>query len=550
MAPVHVAAVDLGASSGRVMVGTLTRDDAGRTTIALTETRRFTNGPAPLPSRAGERLYWDVLHLWNEIREGLLAAVRQVGPLSAVGVDTWAVDYGLVNKAGLLTGHVASYRCQRTQGVPAEVFARIPAAELYRVNGLQVQDFNTVFQLLAASREGGLPDAKADGRRTRSSARSAVSAAGGKAGTRGKTGTSAGAGSEAGTGVGAGASTMLLLPDLIAFWLTGRQVAEVTNASTTGLLDARTRTWSAPLLARLREEFNLDLAGLLPATIEAGTVIGPIRPEVIDLAGPDGRPTPLVAVGSHDTASAVVAVPAQGQDFAYISCGTWSLVGLELTEPILTEASRKANFTNELGVDGTVRYLKNVMGLWVFNEAVRTWRRQGLELSYAEMDAAAAACEPLRTVVDVNDPVFFAPGDMAARIDDAARATGQPTPRSVGEYVRCIDDSLALAYRRAVRQASALADRSVPVVHVVGGGIRNRLLCQLAADAIGLPVLAGPAEGTALGNTVVAARGAGLLDGDLAALRQVVRASSEITTYTPNPATAPAWDAAERRLPG
>jgi rhamnulokinase len=257
----------------------------------------------------------------------------------------------------------------------------------------------------------------------------------------------------------------------------------------------------------------------------------------------------VIAVGSHDTASAVVAVPAAGADFAYISCGTWSLVGLELDEPVLTLASQAANFTNELGVDHTVRYLKNIMGLWVLNEAVRTWQRQGMEISLPELDAAAAAAEPLRTVVDINDSAFYAPGDMAARIDDAARATDQPRPRSVGEYVRCINDSLALAYRRAVRQAAELSGREVKVVHMVGGGIHNRLLCQLAADATELPVLAGPAEGTALGNMVVAARGAGLLEGDLSDLRRLIRDSTRITEYTPDPDAAD-WDAAERRLFG
>lgn len=502
--PVHVAAVDLGASSGRVMVGTIAD---GR--VTLTETRRFSNGVIPLPTADGERLYWDVLHLWDEIREGLLTAVREVGPLAAIGIDTWAVDYGLVRRSGVLAGQVSAYRSERTRGVPESVFAAIAAEEMYAINGLQVQDFNTVFQLVAESRDGGLP---------------------------------------ARDGAGPTDRTMLLLPDLLASWLTGRQVAEVTNASTTGLVDARTRTWSPELLERLRERMDLDLAGILPETVEAGAVIGPVRPTVLDVHTADGSPTPVVAVGSHDTASAVAAVPAEGRDFAYISCGTWSLVGLELNEPVLTEASRGANFTNELGVDGTVRYLKNVMGLWVFNEAMRTWKQQGLALSYPAVDEAAAAAEPLRTVVDINAPAFFAPGDMAARIDDAARATGQPRPRTVGEYVRCIDDSLALAYRRAVREAAALSGTEVGVVHMVGGGIRNRLLCQLAADATGLPIVAGPTEATALGNIVVAARGAGQLTGDLADLRAIVRRSTTLETYEPDASSAERWDAVERQL--
>lgn len=503
--PVHIGAVDLGASSGRVMVGTVAD---GR--IHLTETRRFDNGVAPLPTRAGERLYWDVLRLWSEARTGLLEAVRDVGPLAAVGVDTWAVDYGLVNGTGILTGQVAAYRSARTRGVPEKVFQRIPAADLYRVNGLQVQDFNTVFQLLAEVSESGLPKASNGGN----------------------------------------ACTMLLLPDLLGFWLTGNTVAEVTNASTTGLVDARTRSWSRPLLERLRIELGLDLDGMLPEIVEPGTVVGRVRSGVADVFTAAGTPTPVVAVGSHDTASAVVAVPARDRDFAYISCGTWSLVGLELDRPVLTAASRAANFTNELGVDQTVRYLKNVMGLWVLNEAVRTWRMQGLEVSYPELDAAAEAAEPLRTVVDIDDSVFYSPGDMPARIDEVARATGQPLPRDVGEYARCIAESLALAYRRSVRQAAELSGREVKVVHMVGGGTRNRLLCRLAADATGLPVVAGPTEATALGNIAVAARGVGVLDGDLTDLRRLIRDSTTVTTYEPDPDAARAWDAVERRLFG
>ena len=503
--PVHIGAVDLGASSGRVMVGTIAD---GR--LSLTEIRRFSNSVVPVPTSDGERLFWDVLHLWNEVRQGLLTAVRSVGPLSAIGIDTWAVDYGLVNSSGAVSTQVHAYRSARTQGVPEQVFARIPAQEVYAINGLQVQDFNTLFQLMAQERDDGLPR-EPDGTNTH---------------------------------------TLLLLPDLLACFLTGKRIAEVTNASTTGLVDACRRTWSLPLLKRLRTEIGLDLDDLLPDIIEPGTVIGTVRPEAADIVGPDGRPTPVIAVGSHDTASAVVSVPATDSDFAYVSCGTWSLVGLELDEPVLTEASRAANFTNELGVDHTVRYLKNIMGLWVLNEAVRTWHDQGMEIALPEADAAAADAEPLRTVVDINDASFYSPGDMAARIDEAAHATGQPCPRDIGEYIRCINDSLALAYRRAVRQAVELSGREVKVLHIVGGGIRNRLLCQLAADATGLPVLAGPAEGTALGNVVIAARGAGVIDGDLSDLRRLIRSSSRLTRYTPDLDTSSNWDDVERRLFG
>ncbi|WP_159718622.1 rhamnulokinase [Actinomyces marmotae] len=499
--PIRIGAIDLGPSAGRVIVGTI---DDGR--ITLTETRRFSNSAIPLPTRAGERLYWDVLRLWSEIREGLLAAVRDIGPLSAIGVDAWSVDYGLVDGNGVPAGMVSAYNSPRTKGMPERFFAAIPAGELYRINGLQVQEFNTVFQLLAEDLDGGLPSPSN----------------------------------------GLPSRTLLLLPDLIACWLTGSMYAEVTNASTTGLVDVRTRSWSRPLVERLRTDLGLDLVGVLPETIEAGAVVGPVRRDALEVFGPDGAPTPVVAVGSRDTASAVVAVPAQGEDFAYVSCGTWSHVGLELERPVLSEASRRANFTNELGVDGTVRYLKNVVGLWALNEAVRTWGRQGLDVSLEDLDAAAESSEPLRTIIDLDDGSFRAPGDMAARIDDAAHATGQPRPRTIGEYARCINESLALAYRRAVREAMALSGKRVGVLHMVGGGVRNRLLCQLTADATGLRVVAGPVEAAALGSIAVAARGVGLIDGDLARLRSLVRASSEIVEYAPRPEAAAAWDAAER----
>lgn len=505
---VHVAAVDLGASSGRVIVGTFTPDATGKPQIELTETRRFSHAPVALPTDHGERLYWDVLRLWSEIRAGLLSAARECGPLTAIGIDTWGVDYGLLDAHSALSAPVASYRSARTAGLPQELFTRIPADEFYAINGAQVQDFNTVFQLLAHHRESGLPEA----------------------------------------------GSLLLLPDLLTSWLTGKHVAEVTNASTTGLVDARTRSWSFPLLERLRRDIGLDIERLLPEIVEPGTLVGDVRPDVLPLSTPAGSPVPVVAVGSHDTASAVAAVPAHEEGFAYVSCGTWSLVGLELPEPVTTEESRAANFTNELGVDGTVRYLKNVMGLWVMNEAVRTWREAGTECDLSELVAQASEAEPLRTVVDINDPVFFAPGDMPSRIDALARASHQPLPRTPGEYVRCINDSLALAYRRALRQAARLSGSEVTVLHMVGGGIQNQLLVQLAADATGLPVIAGPIEATALGNIMVAARATGVLghpeEVTLQQMRSLIRSSSNLTTFTPRADTAAAWDEADRRVFG
>ncbi|WP_371744557.1 rhamnulokinase family protein [Georgenia sp. TF02-10] len=324
----------------------------------------------------------------------------------------------------------------------------------------------------------------------------------------------------------------------------GERVAEVTNASTTGLLDVRRRTWSTEVTAALERDLGVPAAGLLPDLVEPGTVLGPLDPgdhaEVV--AG-----TRLVAVGSHDTASAVAAVPATEPGFAYISCGTWSLVGLELPAPVTTEASRAANFTNELGLDGTVRYLRNVMGLWLLQESLRTWHAGGHDVDLATLLAQAAEVPPLRCVIDVDDPAFLPPGGMPARITAAAASTGQPPPTTPAEVTRCIVDSLAPAHRRAVHQAAELADREVTVVHVVGGGSRNALLCQLTADATGLPVLAGPAEATALGNILVQARATRALNGGLVELRRAAAQAGPVHRYEPT-GSVDRWAQAEARL--
>lgn len=484
------AAVDLGASSGRVIVGRL-KD--GR--LETTEVARFSNAPVGVPAGEREVLHTDVLGLFREVVAGLRAAAREHGPLTSVGIDSWAVDYGLLDADGALLGNPVHYRDARTHGVPERVFAHLPAEWLYARTGLQVQPFNTIFQLAAAAGSAQL----------------------------------------------AAARSLLLLPDLLGHWLSGAVVAEVTNASTTGLLDVRTRQWSDDVLSGLAAVTGSDVAGLLPRLVEPGTVVGRLRPE---LGAGEAR---LVAVGSHDTASAVAGVPMGSARAAYISSGTWSLVGLELSGPVLTADSRTANFTNELGVDGTVRYLRNVMGLWVLQECLRTWQEEGQHVDLPELIAAARAEPALGCVVDLDDPSFLPPGDMPARLAAAAQRAGQEPPRTPAQAARCILDSLALAYRRAVRQAGGLAGREVDVVHVVGGGARNELLCQLTADATGLPVVAGPAEGTAVGNLLVQAQANDDLAPGLPALRQVV--ADSVTTRRYEPAGDPAaWAAAEHKL--
>lgn len=491
-----MAAVDLGASSGRVLAGAV--NDG---VLKWQETSRFVNQPISLPTERGARLYWDGLKLWQEMTQGLRAAAHDIGPLASVGIDTWAVDYGLLSPLGDLISNVASYRCDRTQGLTERYFAQIPAERLYGQVGLQTQPFNTVFQLLAE------PD-----------------------------------------DLLAVADRLLLLPDLLGYWLTGRAVTEVTNASTTGLLDPRTRDWNPTVLGWQKDTFGRDVAHLLTDLQEPGEFVGAVSAPGLGLTSADGSPTQVVSVGSHDTASAVLAVPAETDSFAYISCGTWSLVGLELEQPVMTEAARAGNLTNELGVDGTVRFLKNVMGLWVFNEACRTWRDQRLDISVPDLVAGAAKVAPGRTVVDIDATEFFAPGNMPERIAEAARRTGQPIPQDPYQITRCIIDSLALAYRRALRSATEAAGKEISVVHMVGGGIQNELLCQLTADAVGLPVVAGPVEGTAMGNLLVQARALGVVTGGLAELREVVRASSELRRYEPTDGAAAHWNDLEHRI--
>lgn len=476
------AAVDLGAASGRVVAGRV-----GPDTLELVEAHRFGNEPV----RLAGTLHWNLLGLYAEILAGLRALGHDHGAPVSIGVDSWAVDYGLLDASGALLGNPVHYRDKRTEGVAAAVAAQLGADRLYQRTGLQTLPFNTVYQLVAARR----------------------------------------------TATYQAAASLLLVPDLIGFWLTGCLGAEVTNASTTQLLDVRSRTWDTDLLRQLglRPE-------LLPPLRQPGERLGPLRP---DVAAETGIDAPLVAVASHDTASAVIGVPATGANFAYISCGTWGLAGLELDQPVLTAASRAANFTNEAGIDGTVRYLRNVMGLWLLQESIRWWDRAGVPADLTSLLAGAAATPAGTTVIDVDDPRFLPPGDLPGRIAARARETGQPVPTAPDEVVRCVLDSLALAFRRTLRDASELAGKEIDVVHIVGGGARNALLCQLTADACGRPVVAGPVEATALGNILVQARAAGLVD-DLPAARRLLAATQPTRRYEPEPGVD--WRTLESRL--
>jgi rhamnulokinase len=479
-----VAAVDLGASSGRVVVGRFTTDH-----VELHEVHRFPN----IPVRAGRTLRWDVLSLFNGVLDGLRAARQRFGGLDGLGVDAWGVDYGLLDADGELLGNPSCYREPGTEPTVAAVLADVGASELYAATGIQLQPFNTLFQLLA--------------RRESAQARAARHA--------------------------------LLVPDLFAYWLCGSMGTELTNASTTQLLDPRTMDWSRALADRLQVPIDL-----FPALRKPGERLGALRP-----AFGLGDGTALIAVPSHDTAASVAGIPADGPDFAYVCTGTWALVGVELPDPVITAASRQANFTNEVGVDGTVRFLRNVTGFWLLQECIRQWRQEGADVDAAGLTDAATDVVGLRAIIDVQDPEFAAPGDMPGRIRDAARRTSGATIDGQVEIVRCILDSMALATRHAVRDAVALSGRTVRAVHVVGGGVSSRLFCQLVADACGLPVVAGPTEAASWGNVLSQARTLGVVGDSLADTRAVIRHNEQPVVY-PASGDEREWARVDQLVPG
>ncbi|MGQ7296998.1 rhamnulokinase [Quadrisphaera sp. KR29] len=468
-----VAAVDLGATSGRVITGTLAGGRGGEQ-LHLRHVARFDNTPVRLP----DGLHWDVLSLYSSAMHGLGRASREEPRLVGAAIDSWAVDYGLL-RSGRLLGNPYHYRDERNDDGVTAVHALVDAEELYRRNGLQHLPFNTLFQLAASRASGELELA----------------------------------------------DQVLLIPDLLGCWATGRAVAERTNASTTGLLPVAGGGWDVELVERLGLR-----ASLLPELVHPGTVIGGLSAAVSSEFGiADGLT--LTTVGSHDTASAVAAVPMSPEDSVYISCGTWSLVGAELEAAVTTEEARRAGFTNEGGVDGRVRFLKNVMGLWLLSESLRTWAKAGTDHDLPALLEQAALVRSDVPTFDPNDPRLMAPGDMPARIADLLTEQGDAVPGSAPELVRSILASLALAYADTIRHLDGLTGRTTRTVHLVGGGAQNALLCQLTADATGLPVVAGPVEATAMGNLLVQARTHRLISGDLEALRAVVARSFPPRTH-------------------
>jgi rhamnulokinase len=471
-------ALDLGAESGRAMIGQFDGQQ-----LQLAEAHRFPNGPVRLP----DGLHWDALRLWSEIKLGLSLAIQKCeGELASVGLDTWGVDFGLLDRSGALLGNPYHYRDSRTDGMVDEAFRRVGREEIFKQTGIQFMQLNSLYQLLSmVVSESPVLEV---------------------------------------------AETFLTMPDLFNYWLTGRKVCEFSIATTTQCYDPRAGGWAKPMLEKLSIP-----ARIFPEIVEPGTVLGELLPQVAEEVGasvPTGASVPVIAPACHDTGSAVAAVPAAGADFAYISSGTWSLMGAELAEPVINADSLAYNFTNEGGVGGTFRSLKNIMGLWLVQESRHTWASQGESLSYDELTQMAAEAEPLRAVVNPDDGDFLKHGDMPARIRAFCARTGQPVPESKGAVVRCALESLALKYRWTLERLEEMLGHRLEPIHIIGGGTQNRLLNQLAADATGRRVVTGPIEATAIGNVLVQMMALGYV-GSLAEGRQIVRASFDVETYEP-----------------
>ncbi len=462
-----VLAIDLGAESGRVMAVAWDGEH-----LSVEELHRFPNGPVEVRGT----LFWDFLYLWQEIQRGIEKG-RALGPAS-LGVDTWGVDFALLDATGHLVGNPVHYRDARTQGVMERVLERIPRETIFAQTGVQFLPINTLYQLMSLVEAGAPPLAIAE--------------------------------------------TFLMAPDLIHCWLTGAQVCEFTNATTTQLFNPQQGTWAVELM----ETLGIP-ARIFPEIVPPGTRLGAYR----DI--------PVIAPATHDTASAVAAVPAREPGFAYISSGTWSLVGLEVPEPILSPGALAANATNEGGVEGTYRFLRNLMGLWIVQQCRRAWAREGYTYTYEELTEMAAAAPPFRCVIDPDDGRFLPPGDHPRLIQEMAWETGQPVPETPGQVIRCVLESLALSYRETLTRLAQVADQPIHTVHIVGGGSRNALLNQMTADATGWPVVAGPAEATVIGNALVQLKALGELS-SVAEGRGRVATLPELRTYEPRP--SPAWE--------
>lgn len=478
--PSRALAFDFGASSGRAILGTFDGEK-----IRMEEVHRFSNDPVEIRGT----LYWDVLRQFFEIKQGLLKA-KQHGGFDTVAVDTWGVDFGLFDRGGCLLENPVHYRDGRTKGMVEESFQSIPQEAFYRLTGIQFMELNTVFQLMALKRRRpALLDR---------------------------------------------AETLLFMPDLFNYLLTGEKKTEFTIASTSQMMDAQTGGWSEEVLARL----GLPKRILTPI-IPPGTTVGPLDGAICEELGL--APARVVAVASHDTQSAVAAIPTQEKDFIFISCGTWSLFGTELEKPLINKTSAAMNITNERGVEGTTTFLKNIIGLWLIQESRRQWQREGQEYSYAELEKLALAAKPFQCFIDPDAPEFVPQGNLPRRVREFCEKTGQYVPHTVGEVMRCIYESLALKYRLTFEKIQGCTGKAYREIHVAGGGTKDGLLCQMTADSCGVPVLAGPVEATVLGNLAVQLIASGAIE-NIRQARQIIAQSEAVNRYIPT--NTQSWNAA------
>lgn len=477
----NVLAIDLGAESGRAIRGYIQQSR-----LVMEEIHRFPNDPV----QVGDHLHWDILRLYHELKTSILKA-EQSGRITSLGIDSWAVDFGLLSRGGELLGNPYHYRDRLSDGIMEEVLALVPKQDIFRGSGIQFLPFNTIYQLYALQKSDSPYLAQAD--------------------------------------------ALLMIPDLLRYFLTGEKQSEFTNATTTQLFHPTERRWNVELAKRL----NIP-ERLFQPVVEPGTVIGPIRQSVKDELSL-AEAFPVIAVAEHDTGSAVAAVPALEQDFAYLSCGTWSLMGTETNEPVLSDLALELNFTNEGGVAGTYRLLKNIMGLWLLQRCKRKWDLSGEATTYPQLVAEAENAPAFQSLVDPDASVFLNPPDMPEAIARFCRESGQPVPETRGEFVRCVLESLALKYRYVLERTEQLSGKRFPGLHMVGGGIQNTLLCRFTASAIGRPVWAGPVEASSIGNVAMQLIALGELAG-VSEARQLIRDSFNIAVY--EPADTEIWDEA------
>lgn len=465
----RVLAFDFGASSGRAMLATF-----DGTTFDMKEIHRFSNDPVSVNGV----LYWDVLRLYHEIKQGILKGV-QAGGFDCIGIDTWGVDFGLIDKNGNLLSNPIHYRDNYTTGIPEEVYKTISRDDLYAKTGIQIMNFNTIFQLVAYTLKKNDTINQAD--------------------------------------------KMLLVPDLFNYFLTGEKKAEYTEASTTQLLDPTTKDWNYDLCKLL----NIP-TDILPPIIQSGTIYGKLTDDLCEELGCEK--VPVISVASHDTASAIVATPNTGKDFIYISCGTWSLFGTECDHAIINDKTSGYNLTNEGGFDQKTTLLKNIMGLWLIQQSRKYWVSIGENVTYGDLEQAALKEKPFTCFIDPDDDTFVAPGNMPKRVQEYCKRTGQYVPQTKGEIMRCIYESLALKYRYAYDSIQDVTGKSYDSIHMLGGGTKDNFLCQLTANATNTTVYAGPIEATVTGNIAACLVALGEING-LAEAREIIKASTTPIIY-------------------